>query len=905
MSEKPTYEELMHRVLELTQAEAKLKENEFRYRMIIESIEEGVILQAASGEILDWNKSAEKILGIPAKDTIGQTSESINWPIIFEDGSPFEAKDLPSMVTLKTGKSCKNKIMGLCKPTGEQRWISINTNPIFHEGEKKPYAVAISFFDITDRKQTEQKALEKEKALHLSLDFAKAGMWTWDVLTGDVLWDDQMQKIFGLEPGAFDGSFEAWKERVHPDDVESAERVTLYALEHGKTYEYEYRVKDRNGDWRIINAQASTLKDDSGRPVLMSGFATDITDQKKSEELLRESEEKYRSIFEGAMDGITIFDETGRIMEANEAYCRLVGYSEKELQSLTWADIDTVESPAETEKHIMTILETGNDRFETRHKRKDGKFIDIDVSVRTFNPVNKTFVNFIRDITEQKQAEHMLKAELSMRMTLIDNIPDCIALILRKGTREIVASNKFAQQAGAVPGKTCCETCGTGGTSCLWCLAPKLWETGQHQKKEIEYMGKWYEGIWVPLTDDLYVHYIFDISQRKLMEEKLRQTSKMESICTMAGGIANDFNNLLFRILGNTELILQDISEGTPVHECLEEIEAASLKATGIVKQMLTFGSKAHQDYRPVAAVSAIKETIELLRSMIPATIEIRKSLPDTDVIILSDPIQIGQVLINICNNASQEMENTGGVIEISAEKKSSDREATGIPPELTAGDYLKISIRDTGPGISPDNINRVFDPYFTTKDIGKASGLGLSVVHGIVKNHNGAIFVDSELGKGATFTILFPVVDEEPEIETKITDEIPQGTETILFVDDEEAILKMVQKMLQRLGYQVKAKINPEIALELFKSKPDAFDLVITDMTMPQMTGVRLSEKLKSIRPDIPVIICSGHSSLIDEEKAKELGVDAYVKKPIVKSDIAGIILKVLDETFKTPHQE
>jgi len=269
----------------------------------------------------------------------------------------------------------------------------------------------------------------------------------------------------------------------------------------------------------------------------------------------------------------------------------------------------------------------------------------------------------------------------------------------------------------------------------------------------------------------------------------------------------------------------------------------------------------------------------------------------DTDEIILADPIQINQVIMNLCINASQAMEETGGILEINIQKESLSEEPSDNYPELPTGDYVKIMVSDSGPGITSAIIDRIFDPYFTTKEIDKGSGMGLAVVHGIIKNHNGAIAVDSKPGEGTTFTILFPIAAEKPRVKAKRLDEVALGKETILFVDDEQAITYMTGQMLERLGYEVKTQTSPVAALKLFQSKPDNFDLVITDMTMPQMTGVKLSEKLKDIRPDIPVILSTGHSSLIDKERAKEMGIAAYVMKPIVKRDIAKSIRKVLDE--------
>jgi len=387
-----------------------------------------------------------------------------------------------------------------------------------------------------------------------------------------------------------------------------------------------------------------------------------------------------------------------------------------------------------------------------------------------------------------------------------------------------------------------------------------------------------------------------DISEHKKLEGQLRQSSKMESIGTIAGGIAHDFNNILYMILGNAELALEDIPEWNPVHDSLKEIKSASLRAAAIIKQLLNFSRKTDQEFKPIRAVKVIRDTMFFLRSMIPTTIEIRKHLPNEEITILGDPTQINQMVTNFCINAFQGMEMTGGILDITLEKITIDEETAISYIGITPGDHLKIKISDTGPGINPEIIDNIFDPYFTTKEVGKGSGLGLSVVHGIVKNHNGAITVDSELGKGTTFTMLFPIVTEKPEIVTETTDELPLGNERILFVDDEKSITKMTGKTLQRLGYQIEIKTNPLEAIELFQSKPDQFDLIITDMTMPQMTGVKLSKKLKEIRSDIPVIICTGHSALLDEEKAKEMGIDAYVMKPIVKQEIAKTIRQVLD---------
>ncbi len=418
---------------------------------------------------------------------------------------------------------------------------------------------------------------------------------------------------------------------------------------------------------------------------------------------------------------------------------------------------------------------------------------------------------------------------------------------------------------------------------------------------------RWVEARSTPnLLEDgsvLWDGFMVDITEKKIaekekikLEDQLQQAQKMESIGTLAGGIAHDFNNILAIIFGNTELALEDVPEHNPSHSNLQEIKKASLRATDIVRQLLNFTRITDQKLQPIKIALVIKDSLKFLKSTIPTTIDIEQDIQITDETILADSTQINQIMMNLCINASHAMEQTGGDLAVTVEKVILDNNSAKAYPDLKSGAHVKIMISDTGPGIDPEIIDQIFDPYFTTKGVGKGSGMGLAVVHGIVKNHNGTISVDSSLGKGTKFIILFPLATEKLMVEANTNKDIPRGNETLLFVDDELSIVKMVQKMFERLGYKVEAATTPQDALERFSLNPDHFDLVITDMTMPQMTGVKLSEKLMEIRPDIPIIICTGHSALVDEEKAKELGLAAYVTKPISMLETAQTIRKVLD---------
>ena len=404
------------------------------------------------------------------------------------------------------------------------------------------------------------------------------------------------------------------------------------------------------------------------------------------------------------------------------------------------------------------------------------------------------------------------------------------------------------------------------------------------------------EKTWIQVT-------FRDITDRKLAEEEkkkleaqLQQAQKIESIGTLAGGIAHDFNNILGIIIGNTELALDDIPERERARFNLEEIRTASSRAKDVVKQLLSFSRKADLQRKPTKLIPIIKDSIKLLRATIPANIDIRQNITNTSDTILADPTQIQQIIINLFTNASHSMQETGGILGIKIENVIFEEESKVPHSDLIPGTYVKFIVSDTGQGISPEIKDRIFDPYFTTKEIGKGTGLGLSVVHGIVKNHGGVISFESELGKGTTFYIYFPVIEEETVIETKPFEKLPTGNEKILFVDDDKSIIYVGRYRLERLGYQVETKTNPVEALKLFRANPDQFDLVITDMSMPQMTGDQMIGEILKIRPNMPTILCTGFNEYMNKEKAKEIGATEYIEKPLNKDDFAFRVRQALD---------
>jgi signal transduction histidine kinase/ActR/RegA family two-component response regulator len=384
--------------------------------------------------------------------------------------------------------------------------------------------------------------------------------------------------------------------------------------------------------------------------------------------------------------------------------------------------------------------------------------------------------------------------------------------------------------------------------------------------------------------------------ERVQYEENLRQSHKMESIGTLAGGFAHEFNNILGIILINTEVAMDDVPELNQAKYNLEEIRTASLRAKDVVRQLLSFARKTKLEKKPINIIPTVQESLKLLRSSIPTSIEIRQDIQAKDDTIMADPTQIHQIVMNLCTNASHAME-TRGTIEVKIENIVLDEDSAALYTDMTPDNYVQVTVSDTGQGIAPEAIDLIFDPYFTTKEVGKGTGMGLSVVHGIVKSHGGAILVESELGKGTTFSVLFPVIEKQADSEIETDEELPTGNERILFVDDEESMVSVGRNKLERLGYKIETRTSPIEALELFRANPDQFDLVITDMTMPKLTGDHLAEEILKIRPDMPTILCTGFSEKIDGEKAKEIGIRQYIEKPFNMLELAHLLRKVLDE--------
>lgn len=533
------------------------------------------------------------------------------------------------------------------------------------------------------------------------------------------------------------------------------------------------------------------------------------------------------------------------------------------------------------------------------------------------------------EMEERRLAAVAVRASEQKYRLLADNINDIIWLMDLKQKRLTYVSPSVERVRGFTPEETMAQSLEEILTPASRRKAIKITSSKLRKDKqvlqggaftlEVEIYNKDRSVRWAEITvslirnpenySDMLLGVTRDITNRKQSEQEkarlevqLRQAQKMESIGTLAGGIAHDFNNILACIIGFTELGLDDAPKGSVLSENLQEIHTAGIRAKELVKQILTFARQTDNDLKPVQMNGIIKDTLRLIRSLLPSTIQIESNI-ESSSLILANPTQLHQVLMNLCTNAADAMEPGGGNLDVSIKDIMVDTSRKAPVLDMKPGPYVQLTVSDTGTGISPDMLSSIFDPFFTTKEVGKGTGMGLAVVHGIVESYEGKIMVDSALNKGTVVTVYLPINKGHETLSDGKLDVMPTGGERILFVDDENAISNMSCMLLERLGYRVSTRTSSLEALELFRQNPEQFDLIITDLTMPNMTGIKLTEKILDIRPGMPIILCTGYNDKIPEKSFEALGIKALVHKPFAKLHLAKMIRKVLDDKMVQKH--
>ncbi len=618
-----------------------------------------------------------------------------------------------------------------------------------------------------------------------------------------------------------------------------------------------------------------------------------------------QAEERYHSLFNDADYGIAIVDpQSQKIIECNRALEDMLEMPQVELSGQPQqvlpevSDLPTSQQGKEIEipssKGFLRILEVKKRKIQLAGKECDQVLYYDRTDQRYSERELLATAQRVRDIFQAAQNIAFVIASYNQDAPILEFSP---------GAEQI-----FGYQKAEVIGKPVQILHGPGAD--LPQMQEKM-QSGQcafsGRTQLVRKGGEVFPALFslYPLYDEHRQLYAglgisIDISDMVELEERLRQAQKLESIGTLAGGIAHDFNNILSIIFGYTQLAMRQVEEGSKLARQLQTIDSAATRAKDLVRQILTFSRKTSERREAAALQPIIKEGLKMLRATLPKTIEIREQINPETGKVLADPTQMHQILMNLCTNAYHAMRQSGGVLTVSLDNCQVDSALLESHPELRAGPYAKLTIHDTGSGIEEDILPRIFDPFFTTKMAQEGTGMGLSVVHGIVQNHGGTVTVESEIGKGSCFSIFLPITSPADPLPAPAEDPEPVGHEQVLMVDDEPILAALGRDLLGALGYRVKICTDPRKALQLVEEHPDHFDLVITDQTMPHLTGAELTEKLLAIRPELPVIICTGYSDLINKKNYRNCGARRLLNKPLEKDQLARVIREILAEQAK-----
>ncbi len=781
--------------------------------------------------------------------------------------------------------------------------------------------------EVALRRQVEAALRESEDRFRVMSELTADFAYAYQVLTDGSLRSDwitgALSRVSGYSREDL-SDLGGWIHLIHTVDlpiVHEQHHVLLGNRE--KTIEYRIRCKDGGVRWVLDHARPIWSAGE-GRVVAIEGAVKDITARKAAEEALRKSEERFKLAMAANQDGLWDWDVKTDEVYFSPGCAAILGYPTDCFppDNCDWRELIHPKDKALVLKANRDCIDGHRDDIEIEFRMRahsgDWRWVlDRGTAVaRDSNGSALRLVGTYSDNTARRRADQELRTSEEKYRRIYEN--SIIGFYQSTPAGRFVSANPaFAKMLGYDSSEDLLANISdiTGqyyvNSEDRRRFQDLLHKVGMVEGLEYQVKRKDGANLWVASSARAYfdaagevVSYegiVMDITRRKKAEKeaaelqaRLHRSQKMESIGVLAGGIAHDFNNILAAIMGYTELSLEDVPAGTLVSENLKEILTGCMRARDLIKQILIFARQSDEALLPIRIDPIAKEVLKLIRSTTPVGIEIQQHIATTTPI-AGNPAQIHQILMNLCTNSVHAMEATGGVMSVDVTSARFDQSFDLSQAKLPAGEYLKIVVTDTGSGISADVIDHIFDPFFTTKEVGVGTGMGLAVVHGIVETYGGQIAVESEVGRGTRVSVFLPASSAPREDAITNAQTPVQGSERILFLDDEVPIAFMCSQMLKRLGYTVTTRTNSVEALDLFRSAPYDYDLIITDMSMPQMNGDVLASRLLAIRPDIPIILCTGYSKQFSEKAAREIGIRAYIYKPVTKADLAHAAREVL----------
>ncbi|MEN8154730.1 MAG: PAS domain S-box protein [Acidobacteriota bacterium] len=683
-------------------------------------------------------------------------------------------------------------------------------------------------------------------------------------------------------------------------------------ISSGKIWKGELCNKKKSGELYWEQSTITPVKDENNKIVNYIAIKEDITDRKKAEIALKESEETFKRFFEDNQAVMLQVDVNSKmIVGCNSAAINYYGYSKKKLLSLPIYKITNL-SLEDTKKKMKIAVQRESNYFYFEHELANGEKRDVEVYASPIKIQNETRMFLIvHDITDRKKIEKELQINEEKYRTLIEDSNDAIYL-LYENKFEII-NKKFIELFEVTE-----EEVRNEDFDFMTLVSPKSVEMIKERNRSLEraeQLGKNYEFTALnksgkEINVEVSVSYIKykkgtavqgilrDVTKRKQLEQRIAHSQKMESLGEFAGGIAHDFNNILSSIFGLTELSLLNVKKNLPVTDNLEQILNASMRGKELIHNIMTFTRETEDLDVEINFAEVIKDVMKLIKPIVPSTIRIKLDIRAEDKMIVANTVNIYTVLMNLCANAIHAMEGKRGMLKITLEEFAVEKDDHSL--NLKDGKYVKLTVSDNGKGISKELQKRIFEPFFTTKPRGVGAGMGLSTVHAIISGYNGDITVYSEEGEGTSISVFLPVAGFVSKYKQQKKKEEPllRGNERILFVDDEINITAIYEEMLTVMGYSVTTRNCSTRALELFLADPSKFDIIITDHTMPNMTGIKLAEEIKSIRKDIPVILCSGLSESLNFENLEKHIIDKILQKPVQISEFLKSIRDVLESS-------
>ncbi len=912
--------------------EEVLQESEEKYRMMVENAREGIMI-AQDRRLIFVNRATEGIMGYSKEILTSQPFADFIHPddrnlVVTRHLDRLNGREIPPVYSFRI--VCSNKMI---------KQVELNAAVINWKGRP----ATVSFIsDITDRKQVEEILQANEVKFNQIFKLSPVAQ-TLSTLQEGIFLDVNEEFLRTTERTSEEVIGHTASEIGIWENAEQRNHILSVVREKGLVSNIELETQSKSGKVSHVLWSAGKIKINGQECLLAS--AIDITELRRTKEELQKSERRLNDIINFLPDATLAIDSEKKIIIWNKAIEKMTGIKAADMIGKGNYEY-SIPFYGQRRRQLMNLIWENDQNLIEKysHVNRDGESLISEAFCNALydgrgahvyakaSPLHDQGGNIIgaiesiRDITEDKRAEEAIQTEKSNLGAIFASSPvgmlvidENTNIVMANATSEIIATGHHQDILNRQPGDAmgCVHSskdprgCGFS-PDCRLCplrnaIKSVISSSSSLRNKEmaIELVRNGnLNTVWLavgaePLIINNRRHVVIalnDITELKLMEKKFFEAQKMESLGVLSGGIAHDFNNILASLLGYTEMAAEEKDESVRKH-CLEQVLLACERARDLVQQILAFSRHTESERKPFDMRLLIKESLNLISSTIPATIEIRQKITNKICPINADPTQMHQVLMNLCTNAVHAMGEKGGTLDISL---SCEENMTSLP-DLKTGCYVKLIVSDNGLGIDPAIRDRIFEPFFTTKKVGEGTGLGLSVVYGIINNHQGTITVSSEPNKGTTFIVYIPFADEtkhEKEKQTLSTLAKRKGSECILFVDDDKSLAKLGPKMLSSLGYEVKAFTDSREALKTFCASPESFDLVITDMTMPHLTGKDLAQEIMKSRLDMPIILCTGYSEYMNEEKALQMGIKKLFRKPFTKNDLAKVVREILDKS-------